>query len=129
MVQIKVLSGKMAGHQTVARRFPFRIGRHGSADLPLDDAGVWEEHARLDLKRPDGFCLTALGEALVAVNGQSVGCIALRNGDRISVGSVQLQFWLAATRQRGLIFREGFVWGVIILITLVQVGLLYWLLR
>jgi pSer/pThr/pTyr-binding forkhead associated (FHA) protein len=129
MVQVNVLSGKKAGNQTVARRFPFSIGRRANADLALDDAGVWDDHARLDLKRPDGFCLTALGEALVAVNDQPICSVLLRNGDRIGIGSVQLQFWLAGVRQRGLTVREALAWGSIIAVTLGQVGLLYWLLR
>ena len=40
MIQLNVLSGKTAGSQTVARRFPFRIGRAAQNDLLLDDDGV-----------------------------------------------------------------------------------------
>ena len=36
MVQLNVLSGKRAGAVTVTRRFPFIIGRDGSANLRLE---------------------------------------------------------------------------------------------
>ena len=129
MIQFSVLSGKMAGTQTVARRFPFHIGREADANLRLEDAGVWDRHARLDFKAAEGFRLSALGDALVTVNGQSVRETLLRNGDRLGIGLVQLRFWLAETRQRGLRLREGLVWSCVLLVTLGQLALLYWLLR
>ncbi len=129
MIQLRVLSGRMAGHQTVARRFPFVIGRENGAGLQISDAGVWDRHARLELKRPEGFWLSALGEALVSVNGQAVREAWLRNGDHIGIGSVQLQFWLAETRLRGLRFREWLVWSCVGIVTLGQLVLLGWLLR
>lgn len=129
MIQLRVLSGKMAGHQTVARRFPFLIGRDQKVHLQINDAGVWTQHARLDLRRPEGFFLSALGEALVSVNGQPVREVWLRNGDHIGIGSVQLQFWLAETRLHGLRFREWLVWSCVGIVTLGQLVLLGWLLR
>jgi hypothetical protein len=53
----------------------------------------------------------------------------LRNGDRLGLGSVQLRFWLAETRQRGLRVREGLAWSCVVVVTLGQLALLYWLLR
>ncbi len=35
MIQLSILSGKKAGTQTVARRFPFRIGRAAENELQL----------------------------------------------------------------------------------------------
>jgi hypothetical protein len=129
MIQFNVLSGKMAGTQTVARRFPFHIGREAGVDLRLEDPGVWDRHARVDFKKAEGISLTALGEALVSVNDQSVRETVLRNGDRLAIGSVQLRFWLAETRQRGLGIREFVVWACVLFVTLGQLALLYWLLQ
>lgn len=129
MIQFNVLSGKMAGTQTVARRFPFRVGREAGADLRLPDAGVWDQHFRLDFKPAEGLVLTAQGEALVTVNDQPVRETLLRNGDRLGVGSARLQFWLAETRQRGLRLREAFAWASIVFVTLAQLALLHLLLR
>ena len=129
MVQFEILSGTLAGTHTVARRFPFQIGRAPGADLRLEDAGVWDQHARVDFKRAEGLTLTALGDALVSVNDQHVRKTSLRNGDRLAVGSVQMRFWLAETRQRGLGLRESIFWAGVVLVTLGQLALLYWLLQ
>jgi pSer/pThr/pTyr-binding forkhead associated (FHA) protein len=129
MVQLNVLSGKKAGSQTVVRRFPFRIGRAAQNDLPLDDDGVWDSHLALELQRDnDRFILVVAPNALATVNNQSIETAPLRNGDIISLGSVKLQFWLAAVKQRGLRLRELFVWALLLLVTLAQFVLIYWLL-
>ena len=55
MLQLKILSGKTAGTEWVARRFPVRIGRASNSDLRLEDDGVWEEHLYLELDPAAGF--------------------------------------------------------------------------
>jgi len=129
MVQFNVLSGKKAGNQSVARHFPFRIGRATESDLPLDDDGVWDQHLILEFQRETGFTLTTVSNALASVNGRPVQTAVLRNGDLITLGSVKLQFWLGATRQGGLHTGEFFVWALLILVTLGQLALIYWLIR
>lgn len=129
MVQLNILSGKMAGRQTVVRHFPFSIGRAAENDLRLEDAGVWDRHLALHLEKPDGFTLAAAPNALAAVNHQPVQSARLRNGDVITCGSVKIQFWLAGVRQRGLRLRELFVWALLGLVTLGQFVLIYWLPR
>jgi pSer/pThr/pTyr-binding forkhead associated (FHA) protein len=128
MIQLNVLSGKRAGSQPVVRRFPFHVGRATGNDLQLDDAGVWDRHLALECQRSEGFKLVTAPDALSAVNDQPVQNARLRNGDIITVGSVKLQFWLAAVRQRGLRLRERFVWALLLLVTLGQFVLIYWLL-
>jgi pSer/pThr/pTyr-binding forkhead associated (FHA) protein len=125
MVQLNILAGKKAGGQTAARRFPFRIGRAAGNDLQLDDDGVWDQHVTLNLQKPEGFTLALAPKALASVNDQPVQTALLRNGDIIALGSVKLQFWLAATRQRGLLLRELFVWALIIAVTAAQFALIY----
>ena len=127
MIQLNVLSGKMAGSRPVVRRFPFHIGRAPGNDLHLDDAGVWDRHLALECQRSEGFKLVTAPDALAAVNDQPVQTARLRNGDIITVGSVKLQFWLAAVRQRSLRLGEMFVWALLILATLGQFVLIYWL--
>jgi pSer/pThr/pTyr-binding forkhead associated (FHA) protein len=128
MVQLHVLAGKQAGSRTVVRHFPFRVGRAPDNDLQLDDDGVWDRHLALGLQS-GGFNLVLAPGALIAVNDEPFQNQTLRNGDVITLGSAKLQFWLAATRQRGLRFREYFVWALIILVTLGQFVLIYWLLQ
>jgi len=128
MIQLNVLSGKKAGSLAVVRRFPFRVGRSPASDLVLDDDGVWDEHLTLELQPSGTFGLSAAPDALVAVNGHSAQSSPLRNGDTISFGSVKIQFWLAAARQRSLALRELLTWALLLLVTLTQVALVYWLL-
>ncbi len=129
MIQLTVLSGKKAGRQTVARRFPFRVGRAAGNELQLDDDGVWDRHLTLEFQREAGFTLTTAPDALAAVNRRPVQTAVLRNGDLITLGSVQLQFWLGDARQRGLRAGEFFVWALVVGVTCAQFALIYWLIR
>jgi len=129
MIQLNILSGKQAGTQTVARRFPFRIGRIRENELRLEDDGVWDRHLTLEFQPQSGFNLTTAANAVVTVNGETVQNRILRNGDTITAGSVKIQFWLAAARQGSLAARESFVWALIAVVTLGQMALIYWLLK
>jgi pSer/pThr/pTyr-binding forkhead associated (FHA) protein len=93
MIQLNILSGKSAGAQSVARHFPFRIGRAAGNGLQLEDDGVWDQHLTLEFQKKEGFNLTTSANALATVNGEPVQNIILRNGDTITVGSVKIQFW------------------------------------
>jgi pSer/pThr/pTyr-binding forkhead associated (FHA) protein len=129
MVQLHILSGKKAGDQPVARRFPFRIGRAPENNLQLEDDGVWDQHLALEFQKNEGFLLTIAPEALATVNQQPVQSVLLRNGDIVALGSAKFQFWLGATRQRGLRAREVFVWLLLAAVTFGQLALVYWLSR
>jgi pSer/pThr/pTyr-binding forkhead associated (FHA) protein len=128
MVRFDILSGKKAGAQSGARRFPFHIGRAPGNELQLDDDGVWDRHLTLDFDRQQGFTLVTGPDALAAVNGKPVQTALLRNGDIITIGSARLQFWMAAARQRSPHLREAFVWGLLAAVTAGQFVLIYWLL-
>jgi pSer/pThr/pTyr-binding forkhead associated (FHA) protein len=128
MVQISVLSGSKAGSRTVVRYFPFSVGRAPENHLQLDDDGVWGQHLMLELHK-DGFGLSVAPDALVTVNSGPFKGQILHNGDIITIGSAKLQFWLAPARQRGLRFRESFVWALVIAVTVAQFALIYWLIR
>jgi hypothetical protein len=125
MVRFKVLSGKMAGTEYVARRFPFRIGRSSSSDLTLEDAGVWDHHVEVIFDSTTGFVLTAQPGALASINDRPFQEETLRNGDVVGLGALKIRFWLGETRQAGLRLREGLVWAVLALITAGQIFLIY----
>jgi hypothetical protein len=128
MIQFDVLSGRQAGSRTVVRHFPFQVGRAPGNHLQLDDDGVWDRHVALELQK-GGFHLAVAPGAMVAVNSEPFQNQILRNGDIITVGSAKLQFWLAAARQRGLRWRELFVWTLIAAVTAAQIILIYQLIR
>ena len=129
MIQLNILSGKQAGTHKVARHFPFRIGRAPGNGLQLEDDGVWDQHLTIEFQPQSGFNLVTAANTLATVNGEPVQNMFLRNGDTITVGSVNFQFWLAAATQGSLRVREAFVWTLLALVTLGQFVLLYWLIR
>ncbi len=130
MIQLNVLSGKKAGSQTAVRHFPFRVGRVAQNDLQVEDDGVWDLHLTLELNHENKrITLAVASNAFVAVNNHAVQSAPLRNGDVISFGSVKMQFWLAAVKQRGLRLRELFVWMLLIFVTTGQFILIYRLIR
>jgi hypothetical protein len=124
MVQLRILSGQMAGDLQFVRHFPFRIGRAAGDDLRLDGDGVWDSHLTLDFQKNEGFFLQTAPDAFAAVNEQPQTATRLRNGDIISFGSAKIQFWLAAPRQRGLRLRELSVWLIVAAVTLLQLALM-----
>jgi pSer/pThr/pTyr-binding forkhead associated (FHA) protein len=124
MIQLTILSGKLAGTPWVARQFPVHIGRTADNDLQLEEDGVWNQHAEINFDRTGGFLLAAKPDALVTLNGQPVQGARLRNGDSLQIGSVQIRFWLAATRQRGLRRREFAIWALLMIITLVEAAVI-----
>lgn len=128
MLQLQILSGKQAGVTFNARLFPVRIGRHSANELRLDDDGVWDSHLNISLHPAEGFTLTAHPGALLNVNSESIQTARLRNGDIITVGSVRLAFRIGETTQPGLGVSEAFVWLLVTVVTVIEVGLVYWLL-
>jgi hypothetical protein len=129
MIQLEILSGKKAGATWVARHFPVHINRSPTANLRLEEAGVWDQHLALCFDRAAGFVLNVEPQAIAAVNGQPVQQAILRNGDCIEIGSAKIRFWLSEARQTGLRVREGLTWGALIAITGGQIALIYSLLR
>ncbi len=125
MVQLKVLSGKMAGDSHIVRHFPFHIGRLPENHLRLDEPGVWDHHLTLEFIKHNGFVLSAAPDAFTAVNDHPQVTTRLANGDIITFGSAKIQFWLAPPRQRPLRLRELAVWMLIIIITVLQAILVY----
>ena len=127
MIQLDILYGKTAGASTVARRFPFVIGRSAGAHLRLEEDGVWEQHLSITLQSPDGFLLRTHPGALTSLNGKPVEQTVLRNGDLIEIGSAQILFSLSPAAQSDLRLREAFTWLLLLAVTAAQIALIYWL--
>jgi pSer/pThr/pTyr-binding forkhead associated (FHA) protein len=127
MVQLQILSGKKAGTKIVARLFPFRVGRSPDANLCLDEPGVWENH--FDITLVDGFVLTTQPNAFVTLNGRNLSETNLQNGDLIEIGLLKLRFGLSVTSQAGLKIREALTWSALLILSVGQIALIYWLLK
>ena len=129
MVQLKILSGKMAGAERVVRHFPFKIGRSPAADLQCEEEGVWDIHLELAIDSARGFILSTYPPALAAINGLAVQEAVLRNGDTMEIGALRIRFWMSPTRQAGLRVREWLTWAAFLLITAGQLAIIYLLVR
>jgi pSer/pThr/pTyr-binding forkhead associated (FHA) protein len=129
MIQLKISSGKMAGVSHDVRHFPFHVGRAATADLRLEDDGVWDNHLVFEYDPAQGFIITAQGSALATVNGWPIQSVLLRNGDTIEIGSARLRFWIGEVKQSRLRFHEFLVWASLVAVTTAEVLLLLWLLK
>lgn len=127
MIQLDLLSGSKAGHRTVVRQFPFRVGRSPHNQLRIEDAGVWEDHLEFSVRPEEGFVLTVSPETATLLNGERVQTVVLRNGDIIDAGSVKIRFGLSTNRQTALKLRETITWIALAALCFAQVALIYWL--
>jgi pSer/pThr/pTyr-binding forkhead associated (FHA) protein len=129
MVLLQILTGSEQ-QQVIVSKSPFRIGRSPEADLQLEQTGVWSEHAQLSLDAASSrIFISACAEAVVFVNGERISHHPLRNGDLLQIGSAQLIFALAPARQIGLKFWQSLSWALLLIVTAVQVVLIYRLVR
>ncbi len=129
MLQLKVLSGKMAGTEIVSRHFPLEGGRGKGNQLVLDEPGMFDRHFKIEL-RAEEFVLQTEPNTFVAISGQqNVREAVLKNADIIEAGPTKILFTLSPTTQKGLGFRETATWIAIGLLILFQVALICWLLK
>lgn len=129
MVQLRVLGGRKADGVHVVNRFPCVIGRSVSADVRLEEPGVWDRHFELNLNSAGFFTLKACPNSLVSINGQPSQEAVLRNGDVIETGLLKIHFWLSESRQSSLRPREISTWLALAILSAGQIALVYWLLR
>jgi hypothetical protein len=129
MVQLLVLNGSRAGTAYPAAQFPCTIGRSTGDSLQLVEPGIWENHLQLDLKVPDGFHVSRLGQGRASINGTEFEeAQFLHNGDVIELGAVKVQFWLAEVRQSDNHTRETLAWIGLGALVLVEAALISFLL-
>ena len=111
------------------QQFPCIIGRSASAEVRVDEDGVWDRHLEITLDLPEGFILKTLPNCLASINGRRFEQAILRNGDIIEIGLLRMQFSLKETRQESLRAREVLTWLSLGILSLGQIGLIYWLSR
>lgn len=121
MVLLRALSGTTAGMDTVARRFPFRVGRAPGNELRLEAPGLWDQHFQLEATAAHRVAVVTQAGAITTVNGQPVSRVDLRLGDVIAAGAARFLFWLSPPRQTGLAWRETVTWVGLALMVAFQV--------
>ena len=129
MLHLRILSGKKAGTEMVARHFPFSIGRADNCDLTLDEPGIWDQHFQIDLNPEDDFVLITNPNTSVIIEGKSLQQTTLRNGETIEIGLAKILFGLSPTRQKSLALREWLTWIALAGLCVAQIALIYQLLR
>lgn len=129
MVQLKILSGAAAGTFWPLTEFPCRIGRGATANLRIEQAGVWDEHLELDYKPKEGIVATVLSGALATVNDLPIERTVLRSGDVVGLGGAKLQFSLGPTCQSSFQWRERATWITIAILSVTQILVIYLLNR
>lgn len=123
-IQLELLSSLRGPATWTIERFPCVIGRAASADLRLEEPGIWERHLKLQFRPREGVSLTVLPGALVTRNGEALTDGILRNGDIIGAGGAKLRFWLGPTSQRDCGLRETVTWLGLAALFIVQIWLM-----
>ena len=122
MLQLHVTDERGTVTSHIAAESSFLIGRSAQAQLRLDSAGVWEEHARVSLAESSRYpnqhryIIEALGESIVSINGQIITAKELAIGDEILLGAARLTVSLAPPNQKKLVLQEWFVWCLLLLV-------------
>lgn len=125
MLQLHVTDdrGTVTTHRV--EHFPFLIGRSLQADLQIASAGVFEEHARLELAFEEQsaeakFFLHALGQSVLLVNGERTTCRRVLIGDEISIGGARALVSLAPAGQSALALHESLVWALVCVVVIAE---------
>jgi hypothetical protein len=122
MLQLHVTDERGTVTSYLASEFPLLIGRSSRAQLRLDSAGVWEEHARIDLAESSRFpdqqryVIESLGQSLVSINGAISAAKELAIGDEMVIGAARLIVSLSSARQKRLAVHEWSVWTLLFLV-------------
>lgn len=125
MIQLSVLSGKMAGSTYAARHFPFKVGRDADSDLQTDAHGVWAGHLSFFFVPRKGIRMQCAQGASAIVNGTTVTDAFLRNGDTIDVGALKFRFWMGETQCRSQRWREWMTWLMWAAMVIAEVLIIY----
>ncbi len=89
---LTVLSGPGSGMEHILGGEHILLGRGPGVDVALDDDSISRQHAVLVLET-DGWHVQDMGSTNgIEVNGASIGATPLKHGDRLTLGSVELQY-------------------------------------
>jgi hypothetical protein len=94
LAYIVLFAGAQPGRVFVLNRNTVLIGRLDSADVSIVDGSVSTQHARI-INGSRGFEIEDLGSTNgTLIAGQRITRAPLRNGDRVTIGSVEFTFLL-----------------------------------
>jgi pSer/pThr/pTyr-binding forkhead associated (FHA) protein/uncharacterized protein involved in exopolysaccharide biosynthesis len=94
LAYVVLYTGDQPGRIYALKRSIVLLGRADDADIPIADASVSSHHARI-LNRSQGFEIVDLDSTNgTFVAGKRVSRSGLRNGDHVTIGSVEFLFLL-----------------------------------
>jgi predicted component of type VI protein secretion system len=114
MLLLRVTDSRGIVTAHIADSFPYRIGRAAQADLRLEAAGVFENHATILAGDNARFLVRSEGESLLLHNGEPTRSAQLAAGDEISIGSMRVLVSLAPARQKSLGAAEAVAWALLL---------------
>jgi hypothetical protein len=125
MLQLHVTDDRGAVTTHQVEHFPFLIGRSPQADLQVASAGVFEQHARLELALEEEsaeakFFLQAIGQSVLLVNGERTNCRRILIGDEISLGGARALVSLSPAGQSALALHESMVWALVCVVVIAE---------
>lgn len=128
MIELRILTGRMAGQTVLARHFPFTVGRSQECDLCLPDPGIWEKHFIIRLDSANRVLLQAGSTGGIYVNGEQTTSVPMHSGDVVRVGDADISCACAPMRQYDQKWREIALWvggALLILVEFIVFSLLY----
>ena len=129
MIQLQVSKGEGRGTVMTAQKLPVVFGRGSKDDWRVETCGVWESHFQIESAQNGEFLLKANPEALTLVQGKRISEVRLCPGDVIEIGGLALVFGFSGPVQSGLRHREIFVWILVLMMLVLQLGIagaLFW---
>ena len=123
MLLLRVTDGRGAITQHTAESFPYRIGRSPQADLRIEAAGVWENHAVILPGENARFMIRSEGESLLLRNGTPVRTAQLASGDELSIGAMRVLVGLSPARQKSLSLAEATVCVLLLVVMTAQAAI------
>lgn len=126
MLLLRYGAGDRQSRETaVAATFPFTIGSSSDADLRIEGHGVWDRHVLIELdSATQRFTCSAVGSALLLINGETIRKAPLRNGDVLQLGSATVEVSLAPVPQHRLKFIEFGVWALLGIVAILEAVLM-----
>lgn len=118
------LPGAKPAHFPV-RVFPFVIGRSKDTHAQVDGAGIWDRHLQFHLFRDGSLHVEVLGGALASLRGEPFETRAVRLGDRLTVGTAEIEVTLAPVRRRSLAAWEALVAVLLLGLLFLQVAAIW----
>ena len=114
MLLLRVTDSRGTVTQHLAQFFPYHIGRSVQADLRIEAAGVWENHAVILPGENGRFVIRSEGQSVLLRNGESVQSAQLASGDELSIGAARVVVSLSPARQKSLGASEAIVWALLL---------------